>query len=172
MSHDKARIGWIGSGRMGTAMATRLIDGENDVIVANRARAKAEVLAELGATIADRYSDLADCDFVFVMVSADSDVLEVTLGTDGVLTNQLLAPKVLIDCSTISIEASAKVRRASTERQIEFLAAPVSGNPSVVKAGQLTLAVSGERGKRRATLEPSKCLRNAARRSYRICDDT
>jgi 3-hydroxyisobutyrate dehydrogenase-like beta-hydroxyacid dehydrogenase len=48
MCNDKARIGWIGSGRMGTAMATRLIDRENDVIVANRTRAKAQVLAELG----------------------------------------------------------------------------------------------------------------------------
>jgi len=56
---------------MGTAMATRLIDRVNDVIVVNRTRAKAQVLAELGATIADRYSDLADCDFLFVMVSAD-----------------------------------------------------------------------------------------------------
>ena len=144
MSEDGVRIGWIGCGRMGAAMATRLIEHGDDVTVTNRTRAKAESLGALGAAVADVPRDLADREIVFIMVSADNDVLDVTIGENGVLTNQELAPKYLIDSSTISAETSAIVREACERRGTQFLAAPVSGNPKVVAAGQLTLAVSGD----------------------------
>jgi 3-hydroxyisobutyrate dehydrogenase-like beta-hydroxyacid dehydrogenase len=133
-------IGWIGAGRMGAAMATRLIAAGNDVTVTNRTRAKAE---ELGAKVVDAPADLADRDVVFIMVSANADLLEVTTGPQGVLSNPAHAPKVLIDCSTVSTETSATVRAAASARGTQFLAAPVSGNPKVVKSGGLTMAVSG-----------------------------
>lgn len=77
------------------------------------------------------------------MVSASADLVQVTTGTDGLLTDPAHAPGLLVDCSTVSVQASAEVRAASAKRGVEFLAAPVSGNPKVVKAGKLTLAVSG-----------------------------
>jgi 3-hydroxyisobutyrate dehydrogenase-like beta-hydroxyacid dehydrogenase len=139
------RIGWIGCGRMGSAMAKRLITSDNDVIVTNRTRAKAEVLGDLGATVVDTPRDLADCDVVFVMVSADPQLTEVVSGPNGVLANDSSTPSVIVDCSTVSMETSANVRIACELRGVDFLAAPVSGNPKVVASGKLTLAVSGPR---------------------------
>jgi 3-hydroxyisobutyrate dehydrogenase-like beta-hydroxyacid dehydrogenase len=88
-------------------------------------------------------TDLADRDIVFTMVSASDDLLEVTLGKHGVLSRDGRVPKILIDCSTVSIEASAELRREVEKRGAAFLAAPVSGNPKAVKAGKLSLVVSG-----------------------------
>jgi 3-hydroxyisobutyrate dehydrogenase-like beta-hydroxyacid dehydrogenase len=130
---------------MGTAMATRLITAGNHVTVTNRTPAKALALGELGARVATDPQDLAECDIVFVMVAADNDVLEVTIGPRGVLRHPSRSPAILIDCSTISADTSAEVREAADLRGTQFLAAPVSGNPTVVASGDLTLAVSGER---------------------------
>jgi 3-hydroxyisobutyrate dehydrogenase-like beta-hydroxyacid dehydrogenase len=143
-------LGWIGAGRMGAAMATRLIAAGNDVTVQNRTRSKAE---ELGAKVVDTPADLADRDIVFIMVSANDDLLEVTTGPLGVLSNPDHAPKILVDCSTVSTETSAQVRAAAAVRGTQFLAAPVSGNPKVVKSGGLTMAVSGTE-EAFATVEP------------------
>jgi 3-hydroxyisobutyrate dehydrogenase len=145
MSAGSTRIGWIGCGRMGTAMAKRLVLAGNDVTVTNRTRSKAEALVEFGAKVVDTPRDLADCDIVFVMVSANKDLLDVTAGDQGVLSDPARAPRIVIDCSTVSTETSASVRAACATRGARFLAAPVSGNPKVVASGQLTLAVSGTR---------------------------
>ncbi len=139
------RVGWIGCGRMGSAMAKRLIAGTSEVLVTNRTRAKAEVLGELGAGVVDHPVDLADRDVVFVMVSADPQLLEVISGPQGVLANDEVAPRIIVDCSTVSTGASATAREACSAHGVEFLAAPVSGNPKVVASGKLTLAVSGSR---------------------------
>ena len=138
-------IGWIGAGRMGAAMARRLLAAGQDVTVFNRTRAKAEPLAELGATLVDHPADLADRDVVFVSVSASADLEEVLVGDRGLLTDAGAVPSAIVDCSTVSTEASASARADAAKRGSEFLAAPVSGNPKVVAAGMLTLAVSGKR---------------------------
>jgi 3-hydroxyisobutyrate dehydrogenase len=137
-----SRIGWIGAGRMGAAMATRLLRAGYDVAVYNRTRAKAEALVDIGATVVDRPVDLADRDVVFCMVSASADLRQVATGEGGVLTGET-APAVLIDSSTVSAEVSEEIRAAAGAVGTGFLAAPVSGNPKVVSAGKLTLAVSG-----------------------------
>ena len=146
MTSDTAvRVGWVGCGRMGTAMASRLVLAGHDVSVTNRTRAKAEVLGALGATVVDTPRDLASCDVVFVMVSGNADLVEVVSGPEGLLSDPTSAPGIIVDCSTVSSDTSASVRAACTSRGAAFLAAPVSGNPKVVAAGQLTLAVSGTR---------------------------
>lgn len=145
MTKEGVRIGWIGCGRMGTAMARRLVLAGHDVTVTNRTRAKAEVLGELGATVVDDPRDLASCDIVFVMVSANADLVEVVTGERGVLSDLAHAPSVVVDCSTVSSETSATVRAACAARGAQFLAAPVSGNPKVVSSGNLTMAISGPR---------------------------
>jgi 3-hydroxyisobutyrate dehydrogenase-like beta-hydroxyacid dehydrogenase len=137
------KIGWIGVGRMGYPMAERLAKAGADVTVYNRTRAKAEPLTKSGVRLVDRPADLADRDIVFTMVSTSDDLKQVTLGKDGVLAASAKSPKILIDCSTVSEEASGEVRAAAAERGTQMLAAPVSGNGKVVKAGKLSLVVSG-----------------------------
>src|SRR3954447_19976283 len=103
------KLGWIGIGRMGYAMAERLAKGGADLTVWNRTRAKAEPLAALGATLADGLVDLAACDIVFVMVSTFDDVSEVVTGPEGLLSGDR-APKLVVECSSISLEGSAELR--------------------------------------------------------------
>jgi len=133
-------VGWIGVGRMGGPLASRLADAQVDVTVWNRTRAKAEALGH-GTKVVGEIADLADRDVVFTMVSSSSDLEEVV--------RQLLSgkqvPRFLVDCSTISIEASARVREMTSAGGVTFLAAPVSGNGKVVKAGLLSLVCSGPR---------------------------
>ena len=151
MTHaDRARavlppltVGWIGTGRMGAAMARRLARAGADVTVWNRTRAKAEGLAADGARVADRITDLADRDVVFTMVATSADLEAVLTGPDGLLTRGDAAPSLVVDCSTVSAETSAAMRAAAASRGVEFLASPVSGNGKVVAAGKLSLVVSG-----------------------------
>ncbi|MEU0038131.1 NAD(P)-dependent oxidoreductase [Streptomyces sp. NPDC006333] len=144
-TQDPPSIGWIGTGRMGFQLAARLLDAGYDVAVHNRTRAKAERLVERGATVVDRPAELADRDVVFTMVSASPDLQAVTTGPGGVLTSPDAAPGVLIDSSTVSTGTSALIREEAARRGTDFLAAPVSGNPKVIAAGGLTIAVSGSR---------------------------
>ena len=136
------RLGWIGTGRMGYAMAARLLHAGCQVVVYNRTRAKAEPLAALGASIVDSAAALAGCDIVFTSVSTSDDLISVITGPRGLLTGQQ-TPKLLVDTSSVSEEASAKMRAAAAKRGTQMLAAPVSGNAKVVETGKLTLVVSG-----------------------------
>jgi len=129
---------------MGFPMAGRLLKKGADVAVYNRTRAKAEPLVPAGGRLVDSPAALADRDIVFTMVSTSDDLLEVTVGPRGVLSRPV-APKILVDCSTVSQEASGKVRAAAASAGCALLAAPVSGNGKVVKAGRLSLVVSGSR---------------------------
>ena len=137
-------VGWIGTGRMGYQLALRLLNAGYDVSACNRTRAKAEPLAEFGAKVVDSPADLADRDVVCVMVSADKDLEAVIGGPGGLLTGEAL-PKIIIDSSTVSAEASARVRGVVEDAGAQFVAAPVSGNPKVIGAGKLTVAASGPR---------------------------
>ena len=140
---QRLRLGWIGTGRMGFALATRLLEAGHDVAVYNRTRSKAEPLAELGATIVERPVELADRDLVFTMVAGSADFEQVVLGDEGLLSRPDLVPRLLVDLTTISPAASAEVRIAGELRGTAVLAAPVSGNPKVAAAGRLTIVVSG-----------------------------
>jgi 3-hydroxyisobutyrate dehydrogenase len=144
MSAPTLKIGWIGAGRMGAALVTRLLDAGYDVTVYNRTTAKAQYLADRGAGIVSRPIDLADRDLVFSMVSSSKDLEQVMLGDGGLLTGDS-APRVIADASTVSADASALIRSAANSHGCDFLATPVSGNPKVIAAGKLTVAVSGPR---------------------------
>jgi 3-hydroxyisobutyrate dehydrogenase-like beta-hydroxyacid dehydrogenase len=138
-------LGWIGTGRMGYALVTRLLESGCDVAVYNRTRAKAEPLAKMGARIVDRPADLSDRDIVITSVADSDDFMAVTTGPDGVLSNGSRVPAVVIDSSTVSMEVSEAVRAKAQRLGTALLAAPVSGNPKVARAGRLTVAVSGPR---------------------------
>jgi 3-hydroxyisobutyrate dehydrogenase-like beta-hydroxyacid dehydrogenase len=129
---------------MGAAMVERLLGGGVPVVVYNRTRSKLEPLVAAGAKPAESVAELTSLDVVFTMVAASEDLLEVTLG-DGGLLNGARVPQVIVDASTVSADASAIVRAQAEDRGVELLAAPVSGNPGVARAGRLTFAVSGSR---------------------------
>jgi 3-hydroxyisobutyrate dehydrogenase-like beta-hydroxyacid dehydrogenase len=145
MTESTARVGWIGTGRMGVAMAERLARAGVDLAAWNRTRAKAEPLEQHGATVSESIAGLRDRDVVFTMVAASDDLEKVLLGPGGLLDGEGPVPPVVVDCSTISIESSATVRQACADRGVAFLAAPVSGNGKVVRAGGLSLVVSGDK---------------------------
>jgi 3-hydroxyisobutyrate dehydrogenase len=144
-THGGARLGWIGAGRMGSVLAQRLLEAGHDVAVYNRTREKSAPLAERGATLVDAPADLADRDVVFTMVGGSQDFEDVVLGDAGLLSRPDVAPRLLVDSTTISVAASERVRSEATARGTSVLAAPVSGNPKVATAGRLTIAVSGPR---------------------------
>src|SRR5262245_53040122 len=139
------RLGWVGAGRMGYSLARRLLEAGCDVAVYNRTRAKAEPLAELGATVVASPAELADREIVFTMVAGSDDFKHVVVGPDGLVSAPGKSPRVIVDMTTVSPEASEQVRSQLAEREIALLAAPVSGNPKVVDAGLLTIVVSGPR---------------------------
>src|SRR5258708_27501731 len=108
-----------------------------------RRRAKAEPLGAHGVKAADRLCELAGCEIVFTMVSTSDDLSEVLSGPGGLLGTPGGQPRIVVDCSSISIEASAAIRAALATKGIAFLAAPVSGNAKVIKAGKLSVVSSG-----------------------------
>ncbi|HZM37047.1 MAG TPA: NAD(P)-dependent oxidoreductase [Burkholderiales bacterium] len=131
-------LGWIGAGRMGYAMAERLAKARCDIAVWNRTKEKAQPLEKHGAKVVNELEDLSSKDILFVMVSTYEDVKEVV--------GKVLAagkPKTLVECSSISLEGSAELRKTLEKENIQYLAAPVSGNARVIKAGKLTFVVSG-----------------------------
>jgi len=143
---DAGRLGWLGTGRMGTEMARRLLAAGCDLAVYNRSPAKAEPLVRLGAKPTGSAAELGARDIVFITVGSSDDLISAVLGRDGLMSGTGgAAPKVLVDCSTVSAEASARVRTEIADRGTALLAAPVMGNPKVVRAGKMTAAVSGPR---------------------------
>jgi 3-hydroxyisobutyrate dehydrogenase len=126
---------------MGYEMAARLAKGGCDIAVWNRTRAKAEPLEKYGARIVGALPELATRDIVFCMVSTWDDVKEVI----AKLLSGSDKPRMVVECSSISLEGSAELREILSRQKIEYLAAPVSGNAKVIKAGKLTFVVSGPR---------------------------
>jgi 3-hydroxyisobutyrate dehydrogenase-like beta-hydroxyacid dehydrogenase len=126
---------------MGYEMAARLAKGGCDIAVWNRTRAKAEPLADHGAKVVTDLRELASRDAVFCMVSTWDDVKEVIAR----LLSGSAKPRMVVECSSISLDGSAELRRLLNENGVDYLAAPVSGNAKVIKAGKLTFVVSGPR---------------------------
>jgi 3-hydroxyisobutyrate dehydrogenase-like beta-hydroxyacid dehydrogenase len=92
--------------------------------------------------VAGSAAELADRDIVFATVGTPSDLLAAVIGPAGLISGGG-APKIVVDASTISVEASAQVRERLAAHGTDLLAAPVMGNPKVAEVGRLTLAVSG-----------------------------
>jgi 3-hydroxyisobutyrate dehydrogenase-like beta-hydroxyacid dehydrogenase len=139
-SDPRLAVGVVGLGNMGTAMAERLLAAGYPLVVHNRTRAKAEALTGQGATVAGTAAELAGQVDVVLTSLADDDALESTAG-------EVLAAArpgtVLVDTSTVSSGASASVASQAEAASVSYLRAPVSGNPSVVRAGNLSFIVSG-----------------------------
>jgi 3-hydroxyisobutyrate dehydrogenase-like beta-hydroxyacid dehydrogenase len=142
MSSEGPSLGWLGTGRMGAALAGRLIDAGERVTVWNRTSAKTAPLVARGGRAVERIADLGECDIVFVTVSGPHDLEEVVAG----LLSGAAKPGIIVDCSTVSASASARAREAAAAAGTGFLAAPVSGNPHVVAEGAACIVASGPAG--------------------------
>ena len=147
------KVGWLGTGRMGMAMARRLVDGGLDLVAWNRTASKVDELAAHGARAASSIADLGECDVVFVMVAKPTDLDDVVLGHGGIL-DAATRPRVVISCATVDPATSQRIREALAAQGVDYLAAPISGNPHVVADGRATFVVSGPR----ATFDEAQVL--------------
>ena len=134
--------GVIGLGNMGTAIAERLLDAGSELRVFNRTPAKAEPLAARGAVVVETAGELA-ADVDVVLTSLPDDAAFEAVAAEIVESAQ--PGTVLVDVSTVSPAASARVAAIADDASVAYLRAPVSGNPTVVRAGNLTFIVSGAR---------------------------
>ena len=133
-------MGLIGVGNMGTAMAERVLDGGYPLVVYNRTPEKANALGALGAVVVKTPAELSEQVDVVLTSLPDDQALE-DVAADVVAAAR--PGTVLADTSTVSPAASARVASLAEEASVAYLRAPVSGNPSVVRAGNLTFMVSG-----------------------------
>lgn len=138
------RVGIAGLGKMGSALARRLLVDGHEVTVWNRTKERAVPLLEDGACLADSLVELAGAaEQLCTLLSDDDAALSVYLGPDG-LVERCRSGQLLIDMSTISPAASAQIAAAARTRELRFLRCPMSGNPGVLLAGNLALIVSGD----------------------------
>ena len=139
------RIGFIGTGVMGSRMVKRLLDHGYHVRVYNRTNEKVKALGELGAFIEESISTLAQtCEIICTCLSMPEDVLEVYLGDSGIVENA--GPgTVCIDFTSVGADTSKKIFERASEKGIDYLDSPVSGGPEGAENGTLTLMVGGEK---------------------------
>jgi 3-hydroxyisobutyrate dehydrogenase len=140
-SHE---VGWIGLGRMGEAMAARLVKAGFGLSVWNRTASKADPLAKIGAEVVTDKMAMAQCATVITMVSTTDDLKDILFGKGGVLAGTA-RPKRVVDMSSISDTGSAEIRKQLDGAGVAYLSAPVSGNAKVAKAGKLLIVASGPR---------------------------
>jgi 3-hydroxyisobutyrate dehydrogenase-like beta-hydroxyacid dehydrogenase len=137
------RIGFVGLGRMGQAMATRLLRAGFPLTVTNRTRAKAEALLSAGARWAESFAELAgQADIIFTMLTDDHAVREVFTGEHGMLRG-MCEGRLLIEMSTIRTATVHELRPQVEARGARLLDAPVSGTLEPARQGQLLAMVGG-----------------------------
>ncbi len=141
---DQLRVAVAGLGKMGTALARRLLSQGAEVTVWNRSPAAVDVLVAEGARPTATPAQLWEfAEVVFTFLADDDAVRSVVLGESG-LVGGGPEHRLLVDMSTISPTVSAEMAAATKQAGVDYLRSPVSGNPGVLTAGNLTLMVSGD----------------------------
>ena len=135
-------MGLIGLGNMGSAIAERLLDAGYQLVVHNRTREKAEALRGRGAVVAKTTEALSEQVDVVLTSLADDQAFE---SMAAAVIAAARPGTVLVDLSTVSPVASARVASLAEMASVGYVRAPVSGNPSVVRAGNLSFSISGSR---------------------------
>ena len=139
----KPKIGFIGLGAMGLAMARNLLNAGHDLAVFNRTPDKAGPLKELGAQEADDPAEMADwADMVILILSGEAAVEAVLEGSRGLLAGTMDG-KVLVNMGTVSPAYSRELSRRLARRTITLLDAPVSGCAETARDGTLIILASG-----------------------------
>ena len=138
------KVGFVGLGIMGAAMARNLVRAGYDLVVHNRTRAKAEEFAGHGAEVADSPRDVAEkCGVVITMLPGLPEVGEVVAGEGGLL-EAARKGSLIVDMSTSSPALARELFRTATERGVGMLDAPVSGGDVGATDGTLSIMVGGE----------------------------
>ncbi len=139
------KVGFVGLGIMGSAMAANLVKGGFEVTVWNRTAAKCDPLAVLGTSVAASPRETAEVsDIVFAMMATPLAVESVRDGDNGIIAG-LKSGKGYVDMSTIDIETSKESARRAHEKGALFLEAPVAGSRKPAEEAQLTIMAAGDR---------------------------
>jgi 3-hydroxyisobutyrate dehydrogenase-like beta-hydroxyacid dehydrogenase len=151
------KIGFLGMGKMGTAMALRLLAAGHELSVWNRTEGRTKPLIREGAIAAATPAEAElGADAVITMLFDDAANEEVLFGANGLM--DALEPGALhISCSTISVALSERLTQEHAKRGIDFVGAPVFGRPNVAEEGRLWVVVAGADGavsRARPFLEP------------------
>lgn len=136
------KTGFIGLGRMGSAMAANLLKAGHDVTAFNRSSEKLRPLVELGAHAADTVADACRGELVVTMLADDSAVADVAFPNGGIVS---VLPKgaIHLSMSTISVALSKKLTEAHAQAAQQFVAAPVFGRPDAAAAAKLYIVAAG-----------------------------
>lgn len=137
------RIGFIGLGQMGSAMAANLVRAGHDVAVYNRTASRAEPLVALGARAAATIAEACDAEVVFTMLADDPAAEATVLGEGGVLAS-LPAGATHVSASTISVALSRRMVELHRDAGQAYLAAPVFGRPEAAQQAQLHVVAAGD----------------------------
>lgn len=135
------KLGFIGVGQMGHAIAGNLLAAGHDLAVWNRSTAKADDLVAKGARLAATPAEAADADVVFTMLADDAAVEAVIFGADGILSAST-AP-LHVSLSTISPDLAKRLSAAHADQGAGFVSAPVFGRPNAAAAAKLNIVAAG-----------------------------
>lgn len=136
------KVGFIGLGHMGAAMAGRLCEAGHEVIVYNRTQARCAPLVERGAKAAHRVAEACDAEVVVTMLADDAAVEQVMFEGDGILES-LKPGTIHVSCSTISVALSKWLAESHANAKQGYLAAPVFGRADMAAAGKLFIVAAG-----------------------------
>jgi len=137
------KVGIAGIGAMGAAIARRIEAGDHELTIWNRSPAPCEEFAERGVPVAGSARELAEAAEVVITMLADGAAVE-AVGAEICAAPAAEPARVWVEMSTIEADRSAALAERAAAAGVEYLRAPVSGNPSVVAAGNLTIIASGE----------------------------
>jgi 3-hydroxyisobutyrate dehydrogenase len=141
---SETRIGWIGTGVMGSSMCGHLMAADFQATVYNRTKKKAQGLLDQGAKWADTPRGVAEgSDVVFSIVGFPSDVRSVLLGDDGALAGSK-AGAILVDMTTSEPSLAIEIYDAAKKKQVHSVDAPVSGGDIGAKEARLSIMIGGE----------------------------
>lgn len=139
------KIGWIGTGVMGSSMCMHLLKDGNEAYVYNRTKSKADQLVAKGATWCDSPAEVAkNADIIFTIVGYPSDVEQTILGENGVLANAD-SGKIIVDMTTSEPALAERIAKEAAAKGVEALDAPVSGGDLGARNGTLAIMVGGEK---------------------------
>lgn len=137
-------VAFLGLGRMGSVMATRLLDTGASLSVWNRTAAKCAPLVERGARQLESVAEAARSEVIFSMVLDDRALGDLHAPATGLFSGSEVTARVWIDGSTVSPPAAEAAAEAAAAAGVAYVSAPISGNPGVVEAGQAIFAISGD----------------------------
>jgi 3-hydroxyisobutyrate dehydrogenase-like beta-hydroxyacid dehydrogenase len=137
------KLGFIGLGRMGSAMAGNLLKAGHEVSVFNRSPGKSASLIGRGAHEAATLAAVSGGEVVITMLSDDEAVSDIALGKGGIIDN-LPKGAIHLSMSTISVALSKRLTQAHAQAGQRYVAAPVFGRPDMAAAAKLFIVAAGE----------------------------